>query len=75
MRLINTETLEIKEFVAEDKLPRFAILSHTWGDSSQEVTYQDWKTPHREDKVGFQKISFCCLQAKKDGLKWAWVDT
>ena len=24
-----------------DAIPQYAILSHTWGDESQEVTYQD----------------------------------
>jgi hypothetical protein len=75
MRLINTETLELHEFTAEDKIPRYAILSHTWGDRNDEVTYQDWNTPQREGKIGFEKISFCCLQARRDGLQWAWVDT
>jgi hypothetical protein len=38
MRLINTHTLELEEFVG--RTPPYAILSHTWG--SDEVTLQDW---------------------------------
>jgi len=40
MRLINVETLEMKEFF-DVSIPPYAILSHTWG--SDEVSYQDWQ--------------------------------
>ncbi|KAM7208555.1 HET domain containing protein, partial [Naviculisporaceae sp. PSN 640] len=39
MRLINTKTLQIQEF-NNPGIPRYAILSHTWGD--EELTFQDW---------------------------------
>jgi hypothetical protein len=39
MRLINTATLELEEFPG--LVPKYAILSHTWGDD--EITLQDWK--------------------------------
>jgi hypothetical protein len=74
MRLINTETLELKDFIT-DALPPYAILSHTWGRDGEEVSLQDWKSPDRDSKLGFKKIAYCCLQAKADGLQWAWVDT
>ncbi|KAK1833626.1 heterokaryon incompatibility protein-domain-containing protein [Podospora conica] len=38
MRLLNTSTLELDEFVGND-IPPYAILSHTWGD--KEATFQD----------------------------------
>lgn len=38
MRLIDVETLELKEFV-DDNIPPYAILSHTWGQ--EEVSFQD----------------------------------
>ncbi|KAJ4301912.1 hypothetical protein N0V90_004008 [Kalmusia sp. IMI 367209] len=38
MRLLDSKTLEFKEF-NESCLPRYAILSHTWGDD--EVSYED----------------------------------
>jgi hypothetical protein len=25
----------------DDEIPRYAILSHTWGDESQEVTFEE----------------------------------
>jgi hypothetical protein len=75
MRLINTITLEFDQFFGEDRTPPYAILSHTWGNDKEEVGYQDWQTPQRQSKIGFRKIWFCCLQARRDGLQWAWVDT
>jgi len=39
MRLINTRTLKLEEFIGQ-QIPQYAILSHTWGD--EEVSYQDW---------------------------------
>lgn len=38
MRLLHSRTLDFKTFL-EDELPRYLILSHTWGDD--EVSYQD----------------------------------
>jgi hypothetical protein len=90
MRLINTKTLILEEFL-EAAIPPYAILSHTWGP--EEVTYQDWlyvtkKNPTRwgwvyiEDEInkikaqtGYTKVVSSCMQASKDGLDWIWVDT
>jgi hypothetical protein len=41
MRLLHTKKLELEEF-GGNKAPRYAILSHTWGE--EEVTLQDIKT-------------------------------
>lgn len=38
MRLINAKTKILAEFL-ESATPRYAILSHTWGDG--EVSFQD----------------------------------
>jgi hypothetical protein len=38
MRLLNTETLALEDFVAEIK-PEYAILSHTWGP--EEILFED----------------------------------
>lgn len=72
MRLINTETREFHEFFG-DKIPEYAILSHTWGDG--EVTFQDWSTAEREKKKGYFKINMACRQAQKHGWEYLWVDT
>lgn len=40
MRLINVHTCEIQEFHGSG-IPRYAILSHTWGEPEDEVTFHD----------------------------------
>ncbi|KAI0549819.1 heterokaryon incompatibility protein-domain-containing protein [Xylaria curta] len=46
MRLLNTATLQLQDFVegVEGTQSPYAILSHTWGD--QEVTFQDLRKYH-----------------------------
>src|SRR3569833_1814696 len=55
------------------EIPRYAILSHTWG--AEEVLFQDLKDGTGEDKLGYNKIRFCGDQAWHDGLQFYWVDT
>ena len=40
MRLINVKTHKLEEFL-DDKIPKYAILSHTWGDDGEELTSRD----------------------------------
>jgi hypothetical protein len=56
-------------------IPRYAILSHTWGPDTEEVTFRDLIDGTGEDKVGYEKIRFCAGQARRDGLEYFWVDT
>jgi heterokaryon incompatibility protein (HET) len=72
MRLLNTTTLKLEEHF-DDKIPKYAILSHTWGDD--EVTFGSINGPNPERKSGYKKIEYTCAQAKRDGLSYAWVDT
>jgi hypothetical protein len=76
MRLLRSATLEPKEFT-EDIIPRYAILSHTWGIEGEieEVTYEDIMNPNSERKAGYQKIKSCGERAAIDGLEYIWVDT
>jgi hypothetical protein len=55
----------------------YAILSHTWGDDNDEVTFEDLVNGQAsyKEKAGYQKIRFCGEQAKKDRLDYFWVDT
>ncbi|KAI1311092.1 heterokaryon incompatibility protein-domain-containing protein [Xylaria venustula] len=121
MRLINTTTLELEDCL--ETIPKYAILSHTWGD--EEVTLHDWMRPGTRDHLlsllsaleneevsarlgdqpslahsdegeirpeyqhwytlvgpdqrlngfGYWKILKTCLEARKDGLNYLWVDT
>ncbi|KAI0546869.1 heterokaryon incompatibility protein-domain-containing protein [Xylaria curta] len=77
MRLINTTSFELKEFVGDPtnpRFPRYAILSHTW--EHEEVTFQDIQNLDvARTKAGFSKIFKCCEIAADEGLSWAWVDT
>ncbi|KAF4983161.1 hypothetical protein FZEAL_1384 [Fusarium zealandicum] len=72
MRLINTKTLQLDEFLG--KVPAYAILSHTWGKN--ETTLQEYQGRRgRHDSSGFRKIVAACRHARSQGLDWAWVDT
>ncbi|KAH8650313.1 hypothetical protein BGZ60DRAFT_473956 [Tricladium varicosporioides] len=63
-----------KDFVG-DKIPGYAILSHTWGADTEEVTYRELIDGTGKNKVGYEKIRFCGEQARLDGLQYFWVDT
>jgi Heterokaryon incompatibility protein (HET) len=54
-------------------IPRYAILSHTWGP--EEVTFKDIIEGNGASKTGFDKIRFCGEQARRDRLQYFWVDT
>ena len=76
MRLINIETMKLETFYNE-KLPLYGILSHTWGEENDEVTFPDLIAGIHQcrPKAGFAKIAYTCRQAKHDGYGYAWVDT
>jgi hypothetical protein len=63
-----------KDFVSDD-VPRYAILSHTWGADIEEVTLEDLMNGTGKDKTGYDKILFCGEQARRDDLQYFWVDT
>lgn len=78
MRLLQIRddgNLTFTENFNDDQIPRYAILSHTWGKPTDEVTYQDMLDGSATAKVGFRKIKFCAEQAERDGLRYIWVDT
>ncbi|RYP87456.1 hypothetical protein DL770_004794 [Monosporascus sp. CRB-9-2] len=78
MRLLNSSTWKMKEFISDSHIPPYAILSHTWGSTEDECSFQEWQhlpPPAIKQKEGFQKIEYCCRQAAKDGLEWVWIDT
>lgn len=81
MRLLNTSTLEFKEFLGTN-IPEYAILSHVW--SSEEVSYEDYLAGRGKDGYGYQKILNLCKFARNVDfvqalphreLEWAWIDT
>src|SRR3989337_2441897 len=77
MRLLQLDDkgeCSLVEFVGND-IPRYAILSHTWGRDSDEVTFQDLINGTGKDKPGYCKIRFCVERAAKDDLRYSWIDT
>ena len=72
MRLINTKSLELKEFFDFD-ITKYAILSHRW--EADEITFQDYRKGRRKDAAGYDKVKKFCAKAAQEGHKWAWVDT
>src|SRR3979411_462714 len=78
MRLLERNSagqLSLTEDVIGDDIPKYAILSHTWGADTEEVTFEDIRHGTGEDKLGYEKIRFCGEQARQDGLQYFWVDT
>jgi hypothetical protein len=77
MRLLqrrNDQEFSLAEF-SGDNIPRYAILSHTWGADNEEVTFKDLMESSGTSKVGYRKIRFCGEQAARDDLHYFWVDT
>ena len=83
MRLLYTASdgrFKWTEDLIGDKIPSYAILSHTWKEG-QEVTFADLKDldnavdVEAQSKEGYRKLHFCAQQAKQDGLDYFWVDT
>ena len=74
MRLLNAKTITLSEFHG-DQIPPYAILSHTWGPSDDEVQFSDMARKRRTQKPGYKKLKYLCRQAAADGLAWAWCDT
>src|SRR5438045_9285414 len=60
----------------KDKIPPYAILSHTWGrGEDDEITFKDMVNGTGDNKNGFQKLRFCGNQAKANDLHYFWMDT
>ena len=84
MRLINTKTGTIEEFIGDD-IPKYAILSHTW--EKDEISLQelqrlmdpdlanDPKTLAVRAKAGFFKVLRFVELAASHGIPYAWADT
>jgi hypothetical protein len=56
-------------------IPPYAILSHTWGADTEEVTFADLKQGDGKKKSGYRKLHLCGQQARRDSLHYFWVDT
>lgn len=78
MRLLHrTATgFDFKEF-DDARDVRYAILSHRWHGSDEEITYKDIKKKRSLDTKlrGLQKLTYTLEQASEDGLDYVWIDT
>jgi hypothetical protein len=77
MRLLQLQgagSFSLVEFQGNN-VPPYAILSHTWGTSNDEVTYQDLLNSTGKGKSGYRKLTFCGQRAAEDGLQHFWIDT
>jgi hypothetical protein len=78
MRLLernDSGELILTKDLGDDDTPRYAILSHTWGADTEEVTFKDMMDGTGKSKAGYNKIRFCGEQASAHGLQYFWVDT
>jgi hypothetical protein len=53
--------------VSDDVMPRYAILSHTWGADAEEVSCKDMIDGAGTSKPGYR---FCGEQAVSDNLQY-----
>ena len=72
---LNTGKFSLTEFTGDNNIPKYAILSHTWGADGEEVTFKDLVNGTGRKKAGYKKLKFCAEQAARDGLMYCWVDT
>ncbi|KAF4958745.1 hypothetical protein FSARC_10936 [Fusarium sarcochroum] len=72
MRLVNTKDIKV-EFVDDDKVPKYAILSHTW--EQEEVLFHDIGLDSAKEKKGYAKLESCCGVARANGFDYIWDDT
>ena len=75
MRLLTLDSqgeATLVEF-ANDTIPCYAILSHTW--EAEEVTFTELVNKSGKNKAGYRKIVLCGEQAARDNLRYFWVDT
>ena len=76
MRLLNTASWQMQDFVSDDAVPPYAILSHTWGQD--EISFQQWETRESVNLTqlrGYRKIKNFGERAAVNGFEWIWVDT
>ncbi|KAI0514626.1 heterokaryon incompatibility protein-domain-containing protein [Xylaria bambusicola] len=73
MWLLNCETLKCERVLQHT---RYVILSHTWGDEAEEISFRDLNDPQiTKSKKGWDKLQNSCKVAKAAGYKYIWNDT
>jgi hypothetical protein len=78
MRLLersNASEFSLTKEMVDDNIPQYAILSHTWGAGTEEVTFKNLIDGTGKSKAGYNKTQFCGEKASSHGLQYFWVDT
>jgi len=78
MRLLERQNAceyRLTDNLIDRDIPRYAILSHTWGRDTEEVDFEDMMAGSGRNKTGYNKIEFCGERAAGDDLKYFWVDS
>jgi hypothetical protein len=71
---VNGDDVEF-ELVNREGNPDYAILSHTWGRDSDELSFEDMEKSTGYNKIGYQKVKGFLTEAWRAGLRYGWVDT
>jgi hypothetical protein len=57
-----------KDFVGDDMIPRYAILSHTWGKDVEEVTFEDLKSGNPRPRLAIRRSG--SVENKPKKMAW-----
>lgn len=74
LHFLDNGELAFEEFIGHE-VPLHAILSHTWGPTNTEVTYQDLQDGSGKIKPGYRQILFCGREAVRREIQYFWVHT
>ena len=70
MRLLNTKSLEFKQFL-DSNIPKYAILSHRWEDPEsdlREIELEEFNALSAVQRRGVPKIGTFCSLARAHGF-------
>ncbi|OCL04301.1 hypothetical protein AOQ84DRAFT_120678 [Glonium stellatum] len=70
LRRCDTGDFSLTQFSDDEAIPPYAILSHTWGLDTEEVTFEDLVNGTGEAKLGYKKIRFYGEQARQNSLQY-----
>ena len=73
MRLLNTQTLQFKQFY-DAKIPEYVILSHRWEEAG-EVEFADFVNLTVAQRKAVPKVGQFCRLARAHRWLWVWIDT
>lgn len=72
MRLIDTHTGELKEYIGS-VIPPYVAISHRWTDD--EILFKDYIKGRRKDSLGYKKILGFREVGRSHDVDLVWIDT